>query len=160
MEFLKSIEQLSFSTWVREGADWWGYGTILFMHTIGMALLAGTQILLDLRLLGVAPQMPVQPLGRLYPMMWVGFWISAATGTALLMADATTKMVNPDFYAKMALIALSLVFMRAIRKRVFGDPDQPEPNVRGLALASLICWLGVITAGRLMGYLGPVAGLA
>jgi len=160
MEFLKSIEQLAFSTWVREGASFWGYATILFTHTIGMALLAGTNILIDLRLLGFARQIPVQPLGRLYPMMWTGFWISAATGSSLLMADATTKLINPDFYVKMCLIVVSLVLMRTIRKRVFSNPEQAEPDVKGLALASLLCWLAVITAGRLMGYLGPVAGLA
>jgi len=93
-------------------------------------------------------------------MMWTGLGISALTGTSLLMADATTKLANPTFYVKMALIALSLIFMRAIRKAVFDHPEQTEPNVKGLALASLLCWLAVITAGRLMGYLGPVAGIA
>ena len=160
MEFLKSIEQLSFSTWVREGSSFWGFATILFLHAIGMALLAGTSIAINLRLLGFAPQIPVQPLGRLYPMMWGGFWLSAATGTSLLMADASTKLINPDFYVKMVLVSIAMVLLQKIRKRVFRNPDRPEPNVKGLALASLICWLAVITAGRLMGYVGPVAGLA
>jgi len=159
-EFLTSIEQLGYSTWVREGLTIWSFATLLFLHDIAMALLAGTSIIINLRLLGFAPRIPLQPLGRLYPMMWTGFWLGAFTGTSLLMADANTKMRNPDFYVKMVLIAISLVLMQMIRKRVFSNPDQPEPNVKGLALASLICWLGVITAGRLMAYLGPVAGLA
>jgi len=159
-EFLTSIEQLGYSTWVREGLTIWSFATLLFLHDIAMALLAGTSIIINLRLLGFAPRIPLQPLGRLYPMMWTGFWLGAFTGTSLLMADANTKMRNPDFYVKMVLIAISLVLMQMIRKRVFSNPDQPEPSVKGLALASLICWLGVITAGRLMAYLGPVAGLA
>ena len=162
-EFLLSIEELSFSTWVRE-SGFWGYATILFAHVVSLGVVAGSAFVINLRLLGLPAGMPVKPLERLFPFMWWGFIVSAITGTPLLMQDATTKMINPVFYIKMVLIGIGLLLLRLIRTRVFHHPalDQgPLPaGARGLALASLVCWLGVIVAGRLMAYLGPVAGLA
>ncbi len=164
MDFLRSIEQLEFSTWVREGASIWGYATILFLHTIGMATVVGCILTMNLRLLGVMPQAPIKPLERLYPLMWWGFALNAITGTMLLMADATTKLINPDFYVKMVLIAIGLVIQQRMRKTVFHSPQLDQgvlpSNAKALAWASLLCWLGAITAGRLLAYLGPVAGLA
>jgi hypothetical protein len=85
------------------------------------------------------------------------------TGTVLLVADATTKMTNPDFFVKMVFIALGVVVQRMIEKQVFprGQPaDRPlAASARMLAVASLVCWLGAITAGRLLAYVGPVSGL-
>jgi hypothetical protein len=65
---------------------------------------------------------PLAPLERFFPLLWIGFWVNAATGVVLLAADATTKFTNPDFYVKMAFIALSIVFLQIQRKRLFRDP--------------------------------------
>jgi hypothetical protein len=82
----------------------------------------------------------------------------------LLIADATTKLTNADFYAKMVFIALALINLQMIRKRVFRDPlidkKPPSGNVKLLAVISMILWLGAITSGRLLAYLGPVSGLS
>ena len=100
---------------------------------------------------------------RLFPLMWVGFGINAVSGTALLIADATTKLTSPVFYIKMIFIALALVDLRLLKTHVFGDvlvDKRPlSAQAKILAVTSLIFWLGVITAGRLMEYIGPVSGL-
>src|ERR1017187_5217578 len=95
--FLESIEQLSFSTWVRESPSIWGYPTILWLHVMGMGVVAGISSLISLRLLGIAPKTALQPLEKLYPLMWGGFWVNAVTGTALLMASAAARLVDPTF---------------------------------------------------------------
>ena len=159
MEFLSKIEQLPFSMWVLQGP----YSTILFMHSIGMALVAGFSAVIDLRLLGFSPSIPIKPLEKLYPWMWTGFIINAITGTSLLMGDATTKGTNPDFWIKMVFVFLGLVVLKLMRKRVFGDPQLDtaplSSTAKGLAWLSLLCWVGAITAGRLLAYVGPVSGL-
>src|SRR5437867_3092790 len=101
MDFLTSLEQMPFSVWVREGGSIWGYPTILCLHTMGMATVAGIAAFISMRLLGIAPTLPIKPMERLYPIMWAGFWLNAITGTMLLIADATTKLTNWDFYVKM-----------------------------------------------------------
>ena len=122
MNFLAALEQMQFSIWVRESGSLWAFPTILFMHTLGMSVVAGGSTAINLALLGVWPTMPVKPLERMYPLMWLGFWINAITGTTLLIADATTKLTNPDFYVKMVFITIGTWVLYTMRAKVFGNP--------------------------------------
>jgi hypothetical protein len=163
MEFLSFIEHTRFSQWVVGSSSVFAYPSILLLHTIGMGVVVGISAGIDHRILGLAPGLPLAPLERFFPLLWVGFWVNAVTGVVLLAADATTKFTNLDFYVKMGFIALSIVFLQVQRKGLFRDPfvdKKPfSSNAKLLALASIVCWLGAITAGRLLGYVGPVSGL-
>jgi hypothetical protein len=156
MTFPETIEQLGFSTWVRESPSILAYPTILWLHVMGMGVVAGISGLISLRLLGVSPKTSLEPLERLYPLIWWGFWVNAATGTALLMASASARLVDPTFYIKMIFIFAGIAVLRLTRSKVFRSlgPDGALPeSARTLAWAALICWLGAVTAGRLLAYL-------
>lgn len=163
MDFLSQLEQSGFATWVREGGSIWSYPTILFAHTLGLATLAGLSAGLDLRILGFAPRVPLAPLQRLYPLMWTAFGVTAASGVALLVADATTRLTSPVFYIKMVFVALAVVNLQVLKNQVFarpsGDNSPLGGGVKVLAITSLLFWIAATTAGRLMAYLGPTAGL-
>ena len=163
MQILRSLEGSSFSQWVTQSSSVFAFPSILLLHTIGMGIVVGINAGLDLRILGLAPALPLAPLEKFFPLLWVGFWINAVTGVVLLIADATTKMTNPDFYVKMVFIALAVVNLRMLRTRVFQSPlvdKNPMPaNVKLLAVTSMVFWLGAITSGRLLAYIGPVSGL-
>lgn len=163
MDFLSYLEHLKFFMWVLQSGSIWAYPTILTMHTVGMGIVAGVAAMINLRLLGISPGTPIRPLEKLYPLMWSGFWINAVTGTTLMIADATTKLTNLDFYVKMVFVFSGVALIVIIRKRVFRDPNLdkgPVPdNVKRLAWLSMVCWIGAITAGRLLAYLGPVSGV-
>src|SRR5690349_5750180 len=163
MGFLQQLESSGFSQWVKQSGSLWAFPGILLLHTYGMAVLVGIIAGIDLRILGLMPAVPLAPLRRLMPLVWAAFWVNAITGTMLLAADATTKMRNLDFGIKMAFIVLAVITQRVIQKRVFGDPDldrQPSSsNAKMLAAMSLVCWLGAITAGRLLAYVGNPGGL-
>ena len=153
---LDAIEQLGFSTWVRESPSKFAYPTVLWLHVMGMGVVAGVSAMISLRLLGVSPKTPLQPLERLYPLMWWGFWVNAATGTALLMASAATRLIDPTFYIKMVFIFAGVAVLQLTRKKVFRrlGPDGAAPDgAKGLAWAGLVCWLGAVTAGRLLAYI-------
>src|SRR5438034_68663 len=162
MDFLRSIEQSGFSTWVRESPSVWAFPTVLLLHTIGMGLVVGVNAGIDLRILGLAPALPLAPMEKYFPVLWAGFWVNAVTGVVLVAQDATTKLTNPDFYVKMVFIALAIVNLRLIKNRVFRDPfidkNPFSSNAKVLAVTSLIFWLGAITAGRLLAYVGDVSG--
>src|SRR5437016_6300108 len=104
MDFLDTLENLGFSTWVRESPSKLAYPTVLWLHVMGMGVVAGISGVISLRLLGVSPGIPLRPLERLYPLIWWGFWVNAMTGTALLLASASKRMVDPTFYVKMVFI--------------------------------------------------------
>src|SRR5262249_50701861 len=123
MDFLHWVETTGFSNWVRESPSILAFPTVLLIHTIGMGLCVGINFGIDLRILGFAPGIRLGPMERLFPILWLGFWLNAVTGTVLVMQDATSKMTNPDFYAKLIFIALALVSLRMIRNRVFADPQ-------------------------------------
>ena len=158
-DFFLWLESLSLASWVRESGSIWAYPTVLCSHTFGMAIVAGLSAAVDLRILGFAPEAPLAPMDKVFPVMWVGFWINLVTGMLLLIADATTKFYNPVFYVKLGFVAIAVGIMKVQRKQILLDQASLSPIAKFLAIASIISWLGAITAGRLMAYLGPVGGL-
>jgi hypothetical protein len=154
--FLETLENLGLSTWVRESPSKLAYPTILWLHVMGMGVVAGISAVISLRLLGVSPKTPVQPLERLYPLIWWGFGVNAVTGTALLLASASKRLVDPTFYVKMVFIFAGVAVLQLTRNKVFRSlgPDGVLPeSATALAWAGLICWLGAVTAGRLLAYI-------
>jgi hypothetical protein len=85
IDLLRAIEDSGIGIWVRESGSVWSYPTIIFLHAVGLTFVAGVNAALDLRLLGFAPRLPVASMTGLFPVMWVGFWINALSGVALLM---------------------------------------------------------------------------
>ena len=154
MDFIKQLEQSGFVTWVREGGSLWGYPAVLFLHTIGLATVAGVRASINLRILGFAPKIPLSPMARLFPFIWAAFGVTAVSGTILLLTDATAKLSSPVFYIKMLFIALALANLQLLKKRVFLDPlvdTKPlSANARLLSVTSLILWIGATTTGRFM----------
>jgi hypothetical protein len=162
MDFLQSIEQSGFFQWVRQSESIFAFSGVLLLHTIGMGFVVGLNACMDLRILGFAPALRLAAMEKFFPVLWFGFWLNAITGTILLGVDARAKLTNVDFYVKMAFIALAVINLRMLKTQVFRDPliDKVPPSNRAklLAVTSLIFWLGAITAGRLLAYIGPGAG--
>ena len=154
--FFKEIEESGLSTWMRESPSLLGFWFVLSIHAIGMGLLVGASALIDLRILGVAPDLPLAPLKGLYRVIWAGFWIQVVSGMFLLIAYPTKALTNPDFYIKLTLIGIAMKIMLMLRNRVFNDPSLSEAaimaKVKVCATWSLIVWVAAVTAGRLLAY--------
>jgi len=159
MDFFKALEESGFGTWVRTSNSLFAFPGILFCHTLGMALIAGVSGVIILRVLGMASTFPLEAMDRLFPYMWAGFCLNAVSGVMLFIPEASTKGISPVFYTKMAFIAGAIVLMNVIRSRVLRKPAAYKAalgmNVKILAWAALLCWLGAITSGRLLAYVGP-----
>ena len=162
-DFFLWIEQLSYSSWVRESPSLLAFPLFLFVHTLGMALVAGGSAVISFALLGMWPKSPLRPLERLFPVLWFGFWINLITGVSIFMKDANAYGHNLDLYIKLVFVAIGLWLMTVIRKQVFSDPNLDaapvSPRARMLAWASLAAWFCAIVSGRLIAYVGPVPGL-
>lgn len=154
--FLVWLETSAFSVWVRESPSIFAFPAILSLHTIGMGVVAGVNALIALRILGVAPGVPLLEMKRFFPVMWFGFWLNAASGVVLLIGYPTKALTNPVFYAKLGFIALAVVAVRFIGRWIFSgaaaDFGSAPQKGKLLAGASLACWAGAITAGRLLAY--------
>jgi hypothetical protein len=163
MQLMVWVEQLSYSAWVRESNSLWAFPMFLFAHTLGMSIVAGGAAVICMAVLGLWPKTPLRPLERLYPYMMVGFVINAFTGISIFMKDATVYSRNFDLYVKLVFIAIGMLLLFRIRSQVLRDPEVDNrpitPAGRTLAWATLFCWFAAIIAGRLIAYVGPVAGL-
>jgi hypothetical protein len=163
MDFILRLQHSAIMDWVRESGSLWGYPAILFLHTIGLATVAGLNGAIDLRLLGIAEKIPLGSLTRFFPFIWAAFGVTAASGLTLLIADAESKLASPVFYVKMVFIILALINLHLLRTRVFNNAELDTRGIpaqaRLLSISSLVLWVAATTAGRLMAYIGPVAGL-
>lgn len=154
---LEAIENSAIATFVRESPSLFGYTAVLSLHAIGLAIVAGVNTVVALRLLGVASDIPLRPIRKLFPLMYTGFWINALSGVALLAANASGMLTNVMFYIKMVFIVFAVVVMRVMRHTVFSDAalsaDVRDAALgRRLAVVSLVCWFGAIVSGRLTAY--------
>lgn len=158
IDFAAWLEGSALGVWTRESPSIWAYPTVLTLHTVGLGVLVGANAVIDFRLLGFAPRLPIPSLAPLYRFMWAGFAVNAVSGVMLFASDATAKARQPVFYIKLTLIAVALMVTAVLRRTVErapapGDADVSRGSGGRLAALSLLLWAGVVIAGRLMAYL-------
>jgi hypothetical protein len=155
MELLTALEDSAFSTWLRESTSIWAYPTILTLHTVGLAILVGTNAVFDLRVLGFADGVPLARIQPFFRTMWAGFWINAVTGAMLFATVATTKGTATVFMLKLGLVVLGVGALLFLRRSVYGGGTAPRitAGARRWAIVSLVVWTAAIVTGRLMAYL-------
>ena len=155
MELLSALEASTFSTWLRESPSVWAYPTVLTLHTVGLGVLVGANWMVDLRVLGFASAIPASVLSRLFPAMWAGFWVNAVSGVLLFAGDPTTKGTTAIFMWKLAMIAVGVALMIALKRKLYGrdiDRGGASVGVKAIAAVSLVLWVAAIAAGRWMAY--------
>jgi hypothetical protein len=146
------LETTGLSTWVREEPSMFAFPFILIVHAWGMGLLAGANAAVDLRVLGVAPRVPLKAMQTFYPVMWIGFVLNTISGLLLLIGYPTKALTNPVFYMKIGCIVVGMVLMLRLQNKVV-RPGQSSPgHGRTQAVASLLVWAGAILSGRLLAY--------
>jgi len=97
MELLTVLADSSFAKWVQESDSLLAYPGFITLHTFGLAFLAGTSTATDLRILGIAPPIPLE---KLFPVMWIAFWMSAVSGVVLFIPEATKWAFHPVFLVR------------------------------------------------------------
>ncbi|OFW01177.1 MAG: hypothetical protein A3I61_08025 [Acidobacteria bacterium RIFCSPLOWO2_02_FULL_68_18] len=164
MEFLHWLQDSGLATWVRESdalGSTFPYTFLLALHAIGLAMLVGPNVAVDLRILGYGRSVPLGSMEGFFRQMWVGFWFNALSGLVLLPTSAVTFLTDPIFYVKLGSIALAVVTLQMIYGEVFrgrsgrGDTP-PTTKAKILAGTSLVLWVVAIVSGRLMAYNGDV----
>ena len=133
----------------------WAYPLVNAGHILGVALLVGGIVPLDLRLLGGWPAVPLAPLWRvLVGTAGAGLGLAAICGGLLFITRATTYVNSPLFAAKMVLIGIGLAnaLVLHLSTRSKPLPDRLPWSVRCQAALSLFVWITVLTLGRLVGY--------
>lgn len=152
LRIAEAVAATPFAAWAAGSPQAYPIANVL--HLLGLVLLLGGIGLVDLRLLGAFPRLPLQPLAQaLTPLGIAGVVILLASGSVLFAADAAALAGSETFRLKLVLIGIALgnaVAFRILYRRLDSAPVGPPAKL--MALVSLALWLGAATCGRLIAY--------
>jgi hypothetical protein len=139
----------------------WIFPGFEIFHFVGMAMLVGFALTLDLRMIGVARTMALLPLHRMLAFGLTGFAITAVTGVGFVIAAPSQYLPNAVFWFKMLFLALAglnigVFYTAGIYQTVetLGPGDHAPMPARIVGAVSLFLWAGVLFWGRMLAFLG------
>jgi len=132
-----------------------GYPSMIALHAVGMAIMVGLSLIIDLRVLGRFAGIPLQALQRFFGLAWIGFGINFVSGAALFTAQATSYMVDWVFLTKMGLVFLGAITAAILQPAVAkaGPGGQLSGGTKAIAGLAIVFWIVAIIMGRLTAYL-------
>src|SRR5580658_7116352 len=156
LEFCRWLYDLSWVVRLEESDNL--FPIIESVHVLGIALMAGTIITVDLRIMGaIFREEPVRRIAQaLLPYTWWGFALMVASGIPLFAAESVKVIYNPAFRVKLVLLALAGLNAALFHKTVYRTVDAwgrsalSPLGARVLAGMSATLWFGVIVSGRLI----------
>jgi hypothetical protein len=167
LSFFAWIEATAFSTWMRESPSLLAFPFILYLHTLGLALLAGLSSAVAIAILALRERLPREAMLPLFPLMWLGLAINALSGLALLLAYPAKALTNPVFYIKLIAIAIAVGIVQWLRQQFARAPAESAGGaaaIGGAAIAPspqafcraawllLALWAVATLTGRLLAY--------
>lgn len=129
----------------------WAYPALEVVHIVGIALLLGNLVLLELRVLGMAPAPPLQALARAaLALVLSGFGLAALTGLLMFASQPLDLLANRVFTLKMGLVMAAGGNAAWFHAR--GSLQRGDGIAKAQALLSLGLWLAVVACGRFIAY--------
>ena len=157
IEWLTALQELAPIAALRSAR--WTYAAVNATHILGIALLVGSIVPLDLRLIGCFRQISIRTLVRvLVPVAAFGLLLAVAAGSLLFSIRAVQYAGTTLFQIKMALVvcgvANPLLLRTATAWEAAGDDTSviPPPRLRAAGALSIVLWLSVIVCGRFVAF--------
>ncbi|HBH38295.1 MAG TPA: hypothetical protein DDX06_07920 [Curvibacter sp.] len=137
--------------WAALQTSAWAYPALEVVHLVGVALLLGNLVLLELRVFGLGAALPVQALARLsLTLALAGFGLAAATGLLMFGTQPAELLANRVFTLKMLLLLLAACNAGWFHGR--GSLHKLDALARAQMVLSTLIWLAVLTCGRWIAY--------
>jgi hypothetical protein len=133
----------------------WLFPVIEAVHLLGLAVIGGTVLLVDLRLLGWGLRQPIHEIAReARPWFLASLAVMLVTGTALFLSESVKCYYNQAFWVKITCLPFALAFTLTLKARVVRRQDHEIAPIVGklVALVSLALWFTVAAAGRWIGF--------
>ena len=156
--WLKSLEETGLASGIRDSL--YVFPILEAVHVMALSVVFGTITIIDLRLLGFAST--GRPFTRmsseLLRITWGAFAVAALTGTLMFMTNARVYYNNTPFRVKMVLLALAglnmaLFHLTSGRSAARWEKAPAAPGIGRLtASLSLILWIAIVFAGRVIGF--------
>ncbi len=136
----------------------WMWPTCETLHFVGLSLLLGVVLLVDLRVLGVIRGVSFQSLHRLLPWAAIGFGVNIGTGMLFFVGIPGQYTKNPAFYWKISLAmlaGLNAVYFTILDEPWSLGPKEDAPLTAKIAAGSaMLLWLGVLYFGSMLPFIG------
>ena len=132
----------------------WAFPVIEAAHLLGLSLLGGAVLIVDLRLLGVGlrNESIAELATRARPWLMGGIALMVLTGIPLFLSEAIKCYYNTSFWVKMATLPFALGFTFGVKGRVAADPTlETSARSRIVGVLSILLWFTVAAAGRWIG---------
>ena len=152
------ILSTSINAWILNTPWAWPIAEIL--HFMGLSLLLGSMLIVDIRLAGHWRAISLNAVHRLLPWTILGFAINLITGTLFFFGDPERYVANIGFKIKMLLVVIAGLNAIWFKLRIDPDmaswgPDQDSSSqAKVVAYISLLTWFSVLLFGRLIPYIG------
>lgn len=134
----------------------WVIPTIQSIHIIGIAIVLGSVLMIDLRILGWAgmDQTLRQTTDRFGPWLTGSLWLMLATGILMVVGEPVRELITFSFWLKMFLVALSAAIALFLQRAVRNHEEAVEKRggVKLLAMVTFLIWACIIVLGRLIAY--------
>ncbi len=137
----------------------WTYASVNAAHIVGIALLFGAIVPLDLRLMGWRRTVAIGTMARiLLPVAIAGLVLALAAGLALFSIRATKYAATGLFQLKVALVICAISNAFLLHRSVQWEAHQaavdvtPPQRLRVAGALSIALWLSVITCGRMLAF--------
>jgi hypothetical protein len=133
----------------------WLFPVLEAVHLLGLCLLGGAVLLVDLRMLGLAMRgQPVPALaGQMRPWLVGAVAVLLVTGMLLFLSEAVKCFYNQSFWVKMIALPLALLFTFVVRERFAGRAsEETTATIKIVAVVSMSLWFTVAAAGRWIGF--------
>ncbi len=130
----------------------WAFPALEVVHIVGIALLLGNLVLVELRVWGAGATLDVAALGRLaLTLSLAGFGLIVASGSLMFASQPQELLANRAFAVKIALMFLAGCNAAMFHAR--GGLAKLDATAKAQTLLSLGLWIGAIIAGRWIAYL-------
>ena len=145
------LEQTAIGTAIRDST--WLFPVIESGHLLGLALLGGAVLMIDLRLLGfgLRSKTVAELLDQIRPWMLGALAILISSGVLLFLSEAVKCYFSDAYWLKMGALVFALTFTFGVRNRIGRRTLRPW-QARALAGVSMASWLTVAAAGRWIGF--------
>jgi hypothetical protein len=138
----------------------WAIPAIQSIHIVGIALVMGSVLMIDLRILGWAwaDETLPQTTRRFGPWLSGALWLLLATGILMVIGEPVRELVTVSFWLKMSLVAIgatvAVAFQRTVRhhERRWEGTLVHQRAIKLLAVFMFLIWACIIVLGRLIAY--------
>lgn len=144
--------------WIQD--TYWLWPVLEILHFMGLSLLLGGLLVMDLRLAGHFRGFELEATHRLLPVVFIGFGLNLVTGILFFYGDPMRYSINVGFQIKMLLVGIAglnaLLYYWKVRPLLstLESDSEPPPVARAVAYTSLAVWGVVLLCGRLIPYVG------